>query len=74
MVRGGYIVCPGISYHVKISFWYLLVLYVIFSVKNLKFVPKWSFTYFQPILGAIFVTIATVKVKLVPDFNTWAIV
>ena len=40
-----------------ISFQYLLVLYVNFSVKPLKFAPKWSISYFQPILAAIFVTI-----------------
>ena len=40
-------------------FWYLLVLYVNCSVKRLKFAPKWSNAYFQPILAAIFVTIAT---------------
>ena len=35
-------------------------------VKSLKFVPKWSISSFQPILAAIFVTIATVIVKLIP--------
>ena len=35
-------------------------------------VPKWSLSYFQPILMANFVTIATVKVKLIPDFYTLA--
>ena len=30
--------------------------------------------YFQPILAAIFVTTATVKVELLPDLNTLAIV
>ena len=59
---------------VKISFWYLLVLYVNFSVKCLKISPKWSLFYFQPILAAIFVTIATVKVEIIPDFYTLAIV
>ena len=29
---------------------------------------------FQPILALIFVTIASTKVKLIPDFYTWAIV
>ena len=53
------------SSSVKISFWYLLVLYVNFSVKPLEFAPKWSISYFQPILAAIFVTIATVKVKVI---------
>ena len=50
------------------------MLYVNFFVKCLKFAPKWSLSYFQPILVAIFVTIAMVKVKLIPDFSTWAIV
>ena len=29
---------------------------------------------FQPILVAIFVTIATVKIESIPDFYTWTIV
>ena len=53
------------SSSVEVSFWYLLVLYVNRSVKRLKFAPKWSISYFQPILAAIFVTIATVKVELI---------
>ena len=36
--------------------------------------PKWSFSYFQPILATIFVTIATVKVESIPDLYTLAIV
>ena len=44
------------------------------SVKHLKFAPKWSISCFQPILVAIFVTIATVKVKLIQDFYTLVIV
>ena len=55
------------SSSVKLSFWYLLVLYVNCSVKRLKFAPKRSISYFQPILAAIFDTIATVKVKLISD-------
>ena len=62
------------STSVKISFRYLLVLYINFSVKCLKIAPKWSHSYFQPILVAIFFTIATVKVESTPDFYTWAIV
>ena len=42
------------------------MLYVSFSVKCLKFVQKLSNSYFQPILVAIFLTIPTVKVKLIP--------
>ena len=38
---------------VKISFWYPLELCVNFFVKYLKNAPKWSLTYFQPILEAI---------------------
>ena len=34
---------------------YLLVFYVNFSVKCLNFTPKWSFSYFQLYLAAIFV-------------------
>ena len=52
----------------------MLVLYVNFSVICLNFAPKWSVSYFQPILAAIFVTIATVKVKITPDLYSWVIV
>ena len=50
------------------------MLYFNCSVKRLKFAPKWSIFYFQPVLVAIFVTIATVKVKLISDLYTWVIV
>ena len=43
----------------------MLVLYVNFSVKPLNFAQKWSISYFQTILAAIFVTIAMIKVKVV---------
>ena len=33
-----------------------------------------DFIYFKPVLTAIFVTIATIKFKLMQDFYTWAIV
>ena len=59
---------------VKIYFGYLLVLYVNVSVKSLKIGPKLYFPYFQPILAASFGTIATIKVKLIPDLCTLAIV
>ena len=44
--------------------------YVNFSV---KFAPKWSLSCYQPISAAIFVTIATIKVQLIPDIYIWAI-
>ena len=44
------------------------------SVTCLKFAPKWSFSYFQPIFAAIFVTIANVKVESIRELNTLAIV
>ena len=50
------------------------MLYVNFIVKHLKCVPKWPLFLFKPILAATFVTIATVKVKLISDFYAWAIV
>ena len=50
------------------------MLYVNFSVQCIEFAPKWSLFYFQPILTAIFVTIAMVKVELIPDFYTLAII
>ena len=56
------------------SFWYLLVLYVNWPVKHLNFAPKWSISWFQPILAAMFATIATVKVKSIRDFYTLVIV
>ena len=62
------------SSSVRISFWYLLVLYVYFSVKCLKFARKTTLSYFQPAFAAIFVTIATVKVESIPNFFTWDIV
>ena len=58
----------------SICFLYLLVLYINFSVTCLEFAPKRPFSYFQPILVAIFVTIATIKVESMPDFYTLAIV
>ena len=50
------------------------MLYIHSSVICLKFAPKWSFSYFQPILAAIFVTIATIKDEAMPDLYTLAIV
>ena len=49
------------------------MLYVNFSVKCLKFAPKWPISYFKLILAAIFVTIAMVLVKSIPEFCTSAI-
>ena len=51
----------------------VLVRNVNFSVKCLKFALKSPISYFQPILAAIFVTIATVKVKPIPELYTRAI-
>ena len=65
------IVCRDNSHHLlKYLFWYLLVLYINSPVTCLKFAPKWPLTYFQPILAAIFVTIATVKVESIPYLFT----
>ena len=41
--------------------------------QSIQFGPKWQFFCLKPILFAIFVTIATVKVKQTPGFFTWAI-
>ena len=49
------------------------MLSVNFSVKCLKFAPKWSISHFQLILAAIFVTIAMGKVKSIPEVYTSAI-
>ena len=62
------------SHHLLNLFWYLLVLYINSSVTCLKFAPKWPFSYFQPILAAIFVAIATVKVESIRELYTLAIV
>ena len=50
------------------------MLYVNCSVKRLKCAPKWSISFFQSILVAFFATIATVKLKLILNLYTWAIV
>ena len=50
------------------------MLYINSSVTCFKFTPKWSFSYFQPILAAILITMATAKVESIPDFYTLAIV
>ena len=65
--------CDNSHTLLKYFFWYLLVLYIHSSVTCLKFAPKWPFSYFQPILEAIFVTKVTVKVESMPDFYTLAI-
>ena len=67
--------CRDNSHHLLFFFfWYLLVLYINSSVTCPKFAPKCSFSYFQPILAAILVTIATVKVESIRELNTLAIV
>ena len=65
--------CRDNSHHLLNFCWYLLVLYINSSVTCLKFAPKWPFSYFQPILVAIFVTIATVKVESIRELYTLAI-
>ena len=50
------------------------MLYINSSVTCPNFAPKRSFSYFQPILAAIFVTIATVKVESILDLYNLAIV
>ena len=47
--------------------------YVNFFVKSLNFASKWSIAYFQSILAAIYVTTATVKVKVIWYFYTLVI-
>ena len=66
--------CHDHFHHLLIFYGYLLVLFDNFSVKHLKFALKWPISYFQPILAAIFVTIATIKVKIIRDLYTLAIV
>ena len=41
--------------------------------KSLQVGPNRQFLFLKPILVAIFVTMARVYVKLIPDFYTWAI-
>ena len=50
---------------VKISFWYLFVLYVNFSVKRLRIRSKMVNFLFSACFDGHFVTIATVKVKVI---------
>ena len=38
-----------------------------FSVKCLRFAPKWSLSCSQSVLAAIFVATATTKVESIPD-------
>ena len=45
---------------------------MLISVKCLKFAPKWPISYFKLILAAMFVTLATVKVKSISEFYTLA--
>ena len=59
------------NFHQLLKFF---LVYINSSVTCLKFAPKWSFSYFQPILVAIFVTIATVKVESIQELYTLAIV
>ena len=49
---------------------------MLISLSNLalNFAQKWQISYFQPVLEAIFVTIAMVKVKAIEDFYTLIIV
>ena len=56
---------------------YLLGICVCFmeiGLSHRKFAPKWSISYFQPILAAILATIAMVKVELIPDFYSGSLV
>ena len=47
---------------------------MLFLLSNVSNAPKWSLSYFQPILVAIFVPMTTVKVELMPELYTLAIV
>ena len=51
----------------------LPVLYVKFSDKCLQLSQKWPLYYFQAILAPVLVTIATIKVKLISDFRSEAV-
>ena len=65
-----YMLCAS----VKISFGICLCS-VLISLSNVsKILQNDHFPYFSLVLVAIFVTIATVKVKLIPDYSTWAFV
>ena len=67
--------CAVYNSHLLLNYFlgYLLVRYVNISVKRLKFAPLWAIYYFQPILAAISVTIATVKylIKKFETFTLW---
>ena len=47
---------------------------MLISPSNVSDLFKWSLSYFSPILAGIYVIIATVNVKLILHFYTWAIV
>ena len=68
--------CRDNSHHLlkKIFFGFCLCPILIPLYTCLKFAPKWSFSYFQPILEAFFATIATVKVESIQELYTLAIV
>ena len=51
--------------------WYLIRKKTVW--KSLEFSPKWQFLYFRSTLAAIFVTIATIDFKYMPEFYTWTI-
>ena len=61
--------CGDISHHLLNSLHGICLCSMLFL-----YAPNWSLLYFQANFRAIFVTIATVKVKLIPNFYTWAIV
>ena len=69
------ILCAVIILIICLNIFLVLACALYYSfVTCLKFAPKWSFSYFQPIFVAIFVTRTTIKVESIPYFYTLAIV
>ena len=64
--------CRDNSHHLIKNILGICLYSMLSSVKCPKFDPKWPLSYFQPILSAILVSIATVKVEFIPDFYTLA--
>ena len=66
--------CCNNSHNMLKYFFGICLSSMLISLTNVPNALKLPLSYFQPILAASFVTIATVKVELIADFYTLAIV
>ena len=64
------------AHNILKAFWYLAVLIAnkTSTLPKPQIWSKMSISFFKPILAAIFVYIATVKVQIIPDFYTCSFV